>query len=772
MRGVETELKSAGYSDIDIEYLDTKEVGYDEAYVQLLRQDFTYKLSHKPIDVLVTTDDNALDFALRFRAELFSNAPIVFAGVNNRALIDRLDRSTVAGVVGEEAYRQTLDLMFRLHPGTKRVILLFDRTPTGNARWGQLATVLDSYPGIYFERISDDEATLEQLAGRLSRLPNDTLVLLGSFHRDATRRYISLNEGVHRITAASRRPVYGLHEQDVLHGATGGVVKSPFRQGRATGRLAVAILNGKLVRELPLLSETTGEVLFDHHQMVRFGIDRSALPPSSRVLNEPLSPWSAYRELIYLAGIVFAILVVLNVVQYFNVRYRKEIQKSLKTANRQLSYVANTDDLTKLSNRYNYEHWLAALTGDETFLIVAIDIDHFKRINEHYNSRVGDRVLCELARRLSTRFSRASRLFRTGGNEFVIVLFHDSSRVEQSVGALREIVATPFPTTDSSDIRVSVSGGYVHTDDIDHIDMLEKSLAIALDEARVSGRDRILAYTPEYARKNEQLNQASGRICDLVSQEQAFGFHAQPLIDLQHRVTVGYEVLLRLTFEDGVAIPAPVAIQACEQAGLIRALNIETFKAACRLLAMIDTERFVTINLSRAQLMVHNVAGDFLQIMADSGQGLDRVVIEITEDRYLEDAALIEVLRRFQEQSIRIALDDFGSGYSSLTSLSKLPLYMSKLDKNFLQAKGYDLSALTDLHQLCSTLGLVTLAEGIETYEDLEICAAAGICLGQGYFISPPVAFDIAAEFPHKPVLVSRTANESDSIEIQRAINT
>jgi EAL domain-containing protein (putative c-di-GMP-specific phosphodiesterase class I) len=188
-----------------------------------------------------------------------------------------------------------------------------------------------------------------------------------------------------------------------------------------------------------------------------------------------------------------------------------------------------------------------------------------------------------------------------------------------------------------------------------------------------------------------------------------------------------------------------LVVRACELTGAIHTLTVETFKAACRFLAISDPNTFLTINLSHAQLMVIDVLDELEAQFRTSGQDINRLIIEITEDKFLEEPTFIDTLNEFKARNIRLALDDFGSGYSSLSCLKSIPLYISKLDKRFVTHQAYSKESLTHLCHLCSSLGLRVLAEGIEDLSDYELCLQSGVELGQGYYFSHPLPFEQAA---------------------------
>ncbi len=756
------ELGRTGISDIDIEYMDAKSIDFDESYTQALRNQYRDELASRQFEVIITTDDNAFIFAQRFREEIFHSAPIVFAGVSNPSLYDRIDSTKTVGVVEVNPYSGTVSLIQSLHPETTRILAIFDQTALGEAAWQELSMLFSRYPNISFERISGIDESLETIEERLRHLPDDTQVLFHSLSRDVSKEHISPSIGVNRISQASSRPVYAMNELAIQSGALGGVAISPRDQALSASKMVINILFGKPVEAIPPQAEPIGVPFFDAQQLRRFGISRDQLPEASVILNDTRQYRNSYGQWVLLAGLIIAALTTTNLLFYRNVRKRQFIQEEVVESNAELGIVANYDRPTALKNQYNFRGWIEALSGDEEFAVSVIDIDHFKRINESYSDEAGERVLCEVAKRLEETFDQNTNLYRLGDDEFGVVSFIKESELNQFISKLKNLFVRPFAISNSAETKITVSGGILHSKKLRDFGLLQKYLDAALIEAKRSGRNKMLVYRREYADGNSQMMEASVRLRRLVNQGKPFDFFAQPLVSLKTRQTVGYELLLRLTFEGGAPMSPLLAIKACESVGLLRELNLETFNAAAKLMSLIDPERYVTINLSRSQLMISGVVEDLIQTMNTKHQDLGRVVVEVTEEQYLEDSAMIAVLEAMKKAGVRLALDDFGSGYSSLTALNKLPLDMAKLDKHFLNHNDerYSLESLTHLRQLCSGFGLQVLAEGIEDSDDLKTCMEAGFDLGQGYLISCPLSFDVAAHFPRYPECI---ANQSSA---------
>lgn len=741
---IKNELAKSGYHSIDIEFMDTKEYGFGEEYIQRLRSDYGYKFKGKELSLVITTDDNALNFVRRFHDEIFKNSPVVFVGINNIALAEVLDRNLFTGVFEVEPFVENIDLILETNPKVKKILLIFDKTPTGEARWDTISTTFEQYPNITFERIYGNE-TLGDLENYVNNLSDDTGIIFGSYYSDASNRYVSLAEGANRISTASSQPVYAMHEQLIDYGVTGGKVINAKKSGLLAANQAIQILKGTPTAEISMIKEDIGSYIFRYDRLVKYNISPSTLPSSSHIIGQPFNPWEEYWLQISITSILLTVLLITNVSLFKNIRKRESIQKQLEKTNLLLDREANIDTLTGMRNRFNLEAWLKSIKYESSdYILVYIDIDQFKLINDYYGHKTGDSIVSQVAERLEQKLPHAKNVYRIGGDEFCIVFSADEQDSNEVSSSIINCFSRPYYVEDEASVKVTVSGGMVHTAQLSDSSDSLKYTDIALYQAKNEGGNKILPYVQEYDSNVAQLNNASAHVQKLIREQRDFGFYVQPIVEMKTRQTVGYEMLLRLTYDDGSSVPPPLVVRACELTGAIHTLTVETFKAACRFLAMSDPNTFLTINLSHAQLMVIDVLDELELQFRTSGQDVNRLIIEITEDKFLEEPAFIDTLNEFKARNIRLALDDFGSGYSSLSCLKSIPLYISKLDKRFVTHQAYSKESMTHLCHLCSSLGLRVLAEGIEDLSDYELCLQSGVELGQGYYFSRPIPFEQA----------------------------
>ncbi|NVD06009.1 EAL domain-containing protein [Vibrio sp. JPW-9-11-11] len=743
---IKNELAKSGYHSLDIEFMDTKEYGFGEEYVQRLRSDYLYKFKDKDLSLVITTDDNALNFVRRFHNEIFNNSPVVFVGVNNVSLAEVLDRHLFTGVFEVEPFVENVELILDINPKVEKILLIFDKTPTGEARWNTVSKTFTQFPAVTFERIYGKE-TLSELENYVNTLSDDTGIIFGSYYSDASNRYVSLAEGANRISTASSQPVYAMHEQLIDYGVTGGKVINAKKSGQLAASQAIQILKGTSTAKIDMIQQDIGSYIFRHDRLVKYNISPSVLPSSSYIIDQPFNPWREYWLQILVTSLLLTVLLITNIALFKNVKKRESIQRQLEESNLLLDREANIDTLTGLKNRFNFQSWLKTIKYDSSdYIVVYIDIDQFKLINDYYGHKTGDSIVNQVAKRLEKEVPQAQSVYRIGGDEFCLVFSADGKESNEVAASIIHCFYQPYYVEDEASVKVTVSGGMIHTAQLSDPSDSLKYTDIALYQAKSAGGNKILPYVQEYDSDVAQLNNASAQVQKLIREQRDFDFHVQPIVEMKTRHIVGYEMLLRLRYDDGSGIPPPLVVRACELTGAIHTLTVETFKAACRFLAMSDPNTFLTINLSHAQLMVTDVLDELELQFRTSGQDVHRLIIEITEDKFLEESTFIDTLNEFKARDIRLALDDFGSGYSSLSCLKSIPLYISKLDKCFVTHHAYSKKSLTHLCHLCSSLGLRVLAEGIEDLSDYELCLKSGVELGQGYYFSRPIPFEQAIE--------------------------
>lgn len=414
-------------------------------------------------------------------------------------------------------------------------------------------------------------------------------------------------------------------------------------------------------------------------------------------------------------------------------------------AQRRLVQLAHFDSVTGLANRVTFRERLAsACAAGSVGTIFAVDLDHFKSINDNFGHSVGDAVLRLVGERLCARVRGDDLVARLGGDEFAI-LIHQDLGADGALGLAQRLLATfeePF-VVDGRRLRVGLSLGAVLTPEHgDQVEELMQRVDLALYEAKATGRGKAALYNNDLGERSRRRTLIEGELHHAAERGE-LRLVWQPRLDLDSWRIVGAEALLRwrhpVLGEVGPAEFIPIA----EQTGSIHNLGAWALEEACRVGARQLPELLLSVNVSTLQL--RNSAFDRLvaEVLSRTGLPADRLELELTESVFMDGAEeTLACLRRLQERGVRVALDDFGTGYSSLSYLRRFPFDTLKIDRSFVRevTEQPDASALIGtMVAMAEALGMRAVAEGIETEEQLSQLGQLGCREIQGYLISRPV---------------------------------
>ncbi len=329
-----TVLKEA-FADVEIfvEYMDTKRV-YDDGYLDSLFQIYQRKYARIGLDAVITTDDNALWFALAHRADLFRDIPVSFCGINDydHRLLAGHDRIT--GVVEVLDVGPTIDLALTLHPGTRRIAVVVDSTPTGIGQLKDVKAAARYFPDIEFIYLEGKDLSREDLFKVLETLSPDTVVLLTVWLRDRHDTYLSPEQGGPLISGHSAVPVYGIIDMYFGTGIVGGKLLNSATHGRAAAEKAVTWMTQDVPKNLPVVKTSINPYMFDYSQLKRWHVSLDRLPEERVIINRPVSLYDRYKTLIYSVLGVFVLLVVLIGYLAVNIAHRKKAEQLLAASER------------------------------------------------------------------------------------------------------------------------------------------------------------------------------------------------------------------------------------------------------------------------------------------------------------------------------------------------------------------------------------------------------------------------------------------------------
>lgn len=336
----------AHHVELDIEYMDAKRL-FDEANEASFYERLSYKQQNlPPYDLILTADDNALNFVLKYQNDLFRDTPVVFLGVNNLELaLSQNGSDWVTGVVEAVSMQETLALMVQLTPDVTDMYALVDDTPGGQGDLQRYYAQAEQFPGVTFHDISLTTLSFTELEPVLQNLGPGSVVLLLSAYHDRNGRSLDFAQSLEIITQNLTVPVYHLWYHGMGDGLLGGKLISHEEQGKMAATMALEILHGRSPADLPVITESPNRYVFDYNQLTRFQIPLSDLPPDSLILNQPETFYGRYRNLVWTVSLIIALLLIfIFILAHVNLR-RLRTEYQLRESHQQVS-----DTLTQLTN--------------------------------------------------------------------------------------------------------------------------------------------------------------------------------------------------------------------------------------------------------------------------------------------------------------------------------------------------------------------------------------------------------------------------------------
>tara|TARA_R110001583_G_scaffold16561_21_gene67973 strand:+ start:48 stop:2495 length:2448 start_codon:yes stop_codon:yes gene_type:complete len=283
-QGIQSILPSEE-NEIYYQYLDTKR-NTGKKYDQSLIEFFQSKKDNTSFDLVIVADNNALQFVKKYGKTLYPNAPIVFCGINNftEDLIVGIEK--VTGIVEDIDIQGTIELMLMLHPNTQEILFIHDQSTTWKATEKHLLQVAKHFKNRVTFNYHND-FSFDELEDDLAHINKNTLIYLLSFNRDKNNTFLSYRDGINLINNITKAPVYSSWDYYIGKGIVGGIITTGFFQGEQVAKLAVKILSGENINNIPIIKENINKPLFDFNIMSKFGIDRAQLPASSDIINAP-----------------------------------------------------------------------------------------------------------------------------------------------------------------------------------------------------------------------------------------------------------------------------------------------------------------------------------------------------------------------------------------------------------------------------------------------------------------------------------------------------
>ena len=476
--------------------------------------------------------------------------------------------------------------------------------------------------------------------------------------------------------------------------------------------------------------------------------------PDDVVLLEKPSWWTPTHTLTLLTA---ALSVTLLVLGWVVVLTRKLTRQTvlIRESEDQFRHMAQHDALTGMPTRLLLRDRLdqaieKAKRSQTGLALLMLDLDNFKNINDQMGHHAGDQALKVSARRIAGTVRGSDTVARISGDEFVVLItdLNEPSEAELVAAKLVAALSAPFrvgdrevPLSASVGVCTAFGGGL-------NADSLLKSVDTAMYHAKAQGRNRFQLYTAEMARASEEHQRLRAGLEQALKRDE-FEAHYQPLVCFETGELQGFEALLRWRSKElGLIMPTDF-IPIAEETGMIVEIGEWILRQACREIGLLERRLgrsfMLAVNLSPRQ-MQQGLADMVSQALDEAGRSSRQLELEITESLLMNDSAAIQTtLSELRGLGVRLSIDDFGVGFSSLSYITRFAIDRIKIDRSFIRKCMREESSLAVVRAMVSMahgLSMTVVAEGVETAADFYFLREEGCDTAQGYFLSRPIPFE------------------------------
>ena len=454
---------------------------------------------------------------------------------------------------------------------------------------------------------------------------------------------------------------------------------------------------------------------------------------------------------------------------------QEDLEQLLLERTQELQHVSSHDQLTQLPNRSQFQLELNSVLqepqGDMVGCVCMLDLDHFQKINDQFGHSAGDKLLRSAASRMLSQLDDFATVYRLGGDEFAVLWCRNASEAPDFAASLPErlrqmhvALRAPYDVEGQQLYCTSSVGvSFIPEDGKSAEDFLHKA-DLALFMAKKDGRDQVREFITPQKHTVCTLKELVADLEKALSKDE-FLLRYQPVVNTQTRRVESFEALLRWNHPvHGIVEPLEF-LSAAENQGLIIKIGEWVLQQACCDASVWPADISLAVNVSPIQFRSGNLDSTILNALTKHGISPDRLEIEFKENALLKDEKDIEsCLEVLRELGVRIVLDDFGTGQSSLSYIRQLRFHKVKLDREIVAeaTKSDDARLiLKAVAGLGRSMGIETTAEGIETEEQYELALAAGYTQAQGYLFSKAIAVQETLELLQNPCAVLATHDES-----------
>jgi ABC-type uncharacterized transport system substrate-binding protein len=278
-------------------YMDTKRID-DDSYLENLANLYKQQFSNRKFDLILISDNNAFDFLAKYYDYLFKDIPVLFCGINNysKEILEKLSFKNISGVAEEVDIEKNFELISKLHPNLNNLLIINDNSTTGLAIKKDLLPIIEKYKK-KFKIEYTDNLEINDLKTKVSNLDkSNSVILFVLLFKDTAGKYFTYKQSFEEVRNVSQSPIYGLWDFYLNCGMVGGLLTSAIAQGDTVSNMALEVLNGKDIKEIPVLEKSPNIYMFDYNELKRFNINISKFIDNPTIINEPSSIYKEHKK--------------------------------------------------------------------------------------------------------------------------------------------------------------------------------------------------------------------------------------------------------------------------------------------------------------------------------------------------------------------------------------------------------------------------------------------------------------------------------------------
>lgn len=312
-------------------YMDAKRVD-DSVYLSNLAKLYKQQFENRKFDLVIVSDNNAFDFIIQYHEYLFKDLPILFCGINNfnKSLLNKNNiKEFMTGVAEEVDLEKNFELISKLHPKLKNLLIINDTSSTGYAVKRDLNPIIEKY-NKKFKIEYTDNLDINNLKNKVSNLDKEnSVILFVLLFKDTTGKYFTYKQSFQEVKSVSKVPIYGLWDFYLNDGIVGGLLTSAVAQGEAVSKMALEILSGKKVTDIPVLEKSPNVYMFDHVELNKFNIDISRHIDDPIIINEPATIYKEHTKFFIISILIILILSIIVIILKANIQRREKVELEL-----------------------------------------------------------------------------------------------------------------------------------------------------------------------------------------------------------------------------------------------------------------------------------------------------------------------------------------------------------------------------------------------------------------------------------------------------------